>query len=937
MERGARAQSGRGAVVVLAVALVAAGIVAVLLFGNPFGGSAPDGVTRDAPEASGDGPIAGDAPTRGAGEATSEGSSLRGVHAAGDEGVVRLRVVALKRGPVAGGAVKLAARGGPETTLTTGADGVASFDGVAPGRGWRVEVAVEGFHPVTIQGVLVRPRETTDLGDVVVATNLVLRGRVVNVAGAAVPDAAVEAFAPERSAALDGFVTSMIAQVTTFASPQDRATTDEAGWFTLAALPEGAWRLVVRKAGHATKQEPDVVLSQERPAKSLVVVLLPGASAKGRVTDEAGKAVLGARVVAVRDAGGFRGPTSQTLEREAARTGEDGRYEIDTLAQGASYRFGVMADGYAPVFDAQSTAVQQAIERDFTLAKGGALAGVVKDRATGEPVANATVTALTGRLPFGRGPGGRGSGGGPGGAPAGDDRLAAATATTNEEGRFRFDALLPGPVAMGQVKASGYVPVTASTFPMMGGSWGEVAAGETLEVDVLLDRGGAVEGTLADAGSGAPIVGATVGLVPRDNTFMVFATGASSATTDGTGRFRVEGVKPGRYGIVASAAGYASPAPNDDAASVTVSEDGGVATAALKLSAAGAAAGVVRDLRGELVAGARVRVRAAPERGGGVRGPGPGGFGGGGWRAFLPGAVTSDLTDQEGRFRIENLASGERWVLSAESDDHVAVDSEPFTVGVGETKDVDLVVAGGGAIAGRVVDDQGRFVEGARVRVGALPADQAMRRNLAAWEIDRHLDPRVLFTDADGKFLATKVRPGRAIVRVEKEGFVTFYKRDVEVRAEETVANYVATLSRGEVVEGVVRGEDGRPLEGAMVAVTARRALGPGEEEATDGPAEDTVEPQMSSRSDKDGRFRIENVLPGRTYSVLVYFAPGHLGWMGGGRHESTIRRDVSVPARDVEFRLVAAPAGAAGGFPMGGRGFGGRGGDTVPVPVPPR
>ena len=42
-------------------------------------------------------------------------------------------------------------------------------------------------------------------------------------------------------------------------------------------------------------------------------------------------------------------------------------------------------------------------------------------------------------------------------------------------------------------------------------------------------------------------------LVPRENLWMVFATGASSGTTDPTGRFRVEGVRPGKYGVVASA------------------------------------------------------------------------------------------------------------------------------------------------------------------------------------------------------------------------------------------------------------------------------------------------------------------------------------------------------------------------------------------------
>ena len=97
-------------------------------------------------------------------------------------------------------------------------------------------------------------------------------------------------------------------------------------------------------------------------------------------------------------------------------------------------------------------------------------------------------------------------------------------------------------------------------------------------------------------------------------------------------------------------------------------------------------------------------------------------------------------------------------------------------------------------------------------------------------------------------------------------------------------------------------GADGAPLERAMVAVTRSANPGEDEEENADEETSEDVEPMMFARTDKDGKYKIENVKPG-VYSVVVWMASGHKGW-ARSRAESAIHREVAVPAPEQDFKL---------------------------------
>ena len=50
----------------------------------------------------------------------------------------------------------------------------------------------------------------------------------------------------------------------------------------------------------------------------------------------------------------------------------------------------------------------------------------------------------------------------------------------------------------------------------------------------------------------------------------------------------------------------------------------------------------------------------------------------------------TDLTDQQGRFRLDGVATEIRWVVLAESEEYVQSESKPFTLKPGEKKELEF-------------------------------------------------------------------------------------------------------------------------------------------------------------------------------------------------------------------------------------------------------
>ncbi len=937
---------------VMALVLLAVlGALAFLLLGNPFGpaGGATDGVGTEnaAPGEVGltRGDAAGAAPARPTDVGLAAGADALG------KGDVRVRLLTFKdRKPLADQAVRMTLRVGETVERRTGEDGRVVFHDLRANKAWTLAIDGATFSPVEMKGVAVPANGVNDLGDLFLGDKVVLRGRVIDTRGKPLPGAAVSAYVGTGFDMSQGIALAMAQSALDNPLPSDEARTDTDGTFALAALTPGRpYEIKAKMPGYAMNVQADLVVSPDRANAVLTIVLGEGATVKGKVVDEAGKPLAKATVIAMEDAGmrALRGGT--TLKRDYALTQDDGTYVLDTLTRGARYRFGVSATGYAPLFDTMTggLTVETEAVRDFTLVKGGAIEGVVTDKATGAGVAGARVLAVVGNLMRFGGPGGgrRGGGGfgGGGAAPAanpGEDEASTQIVLTGADGSFRIEGLKPGPVALAQVKAGGYGDYSASVFAgmmppgMTGGGapppppWGDVRAGETLTVAVTLEAGGSVSGrVMAATGAGTvPVPGAQVSVIQLS--FMSMMTGFATATTADDGTFRVDGIRPGRYTVTATASGFVAPDAMAEGSAVEMPEGGGVLTKDVVMSAAGVLEGTVRDGKGAPVGAARVRTRPAPERGG--RG---GGFSGGMLRGVLPGGGTKVvLTDADGRYRIDTVPGGEKQLVSAEADEFVPAESEPVEVRVGEARTVDLVLTGGGTLVGRVIDDRGGVVAGARLRVGHVDADAEAQANLNAWRADAMLEPRVIFSGDDGRFEITRIAPGRTLLKVEKDGYTVFYRRDLLIRADDVLDNQVVTLTKGETISGVVKGEDGKPIAGVTVAATKqtnpRRGPGGGGAGASaDATANDgTVEPQLTGRTDDQGRFTIENIPAAGAYSVLVWFAPGYRGYVQ--QDDGAIQRGVATGSRDVEITLKKAAEGESP-FPMGG---GPRPGGTTPT-----
>lgn len=914
------------------------GAVAYLLVGNPFGPRATEvggagGVGDEAPALAGV-----DGKERSATAAAADPELASGFETVG-QGDVTVRLLSHKeRKVLAGQLVRISTARGEKSEKATGEDGRVLFSGLRAAKDWTLFIEGKGFSPVEVKGIAVKARAVTDLGDLLLGERVVLKGRVIDASGKPLPGTAVSAYLGGGIDLSQGMAMAMVSNALTFPTPTDEATTDDKGLFTLASLaPGAAYEVQAKHPGHALSVQAGIVVAPERASAVLTIVLAPAATVRGKVLDEEGHGVPNATVIAIEDMGG-RGfsRAGLTIKKDYARTKADGSYVLDTLNRGQSYRFGVSAEGRAPVFDAQGTQVEQDLVRDFTLAKGGSIAGTVTDQATGKPIENARVVAIVGTLGMGPGRGGRG-GRNPGGAasgstpaaPAGDESASTQMTTTGADGTFRLDGLKPGTVALAQVKAPGYADLTASQFT--NNVWGEVKAGETLEIAAQLEPGGTVTGKVLAVGAQGPVAlaGATVSVLSMAS----IMSGYGTAVTAEDGTYKIDGVKLGSsFFVTAAASGYVAPlfSPMDASAQTTMPQSGGVVTKDITMTTAGTVEGTVTNSKNMPVSGARVRVRAAPQAG-------RGGFSPGMIRQFLPGATNSVvLSDAEGRFKIESVTSDEKQIVEAETDEYVPAESDAFTVRAGEVKRVDVVLQGGGTIRGRVIDDRGVPVSGAQLRVGYLDTENESNPNLAGWRADALLEQRVVGSDADGFFEIPRIRPGRTLVKADKEGYVTYYRRDMTVRPDEVQENVVVTLSRGETISGVVKGEDGKPVAGAWVAVTRQenpvRGMGSqGTAAAATTNTDGSVEPNMSDQTDEQGRFTVQRIPPGGSFSVVVWFAQGYRGF--GQGDDSAIKRAVPSGTKDVEMVLKKMPEGTPSGFPGMPRPSGSTGGPVAPRP----
>lgn len=435
----------------------------------------------------------------GAGETSARGSAIperpvEPTRQASDDqprGELRLEGQVLDAdGGGVGSAVVVLATSPPRTT-TTQLDGTFSFDGLLAMR-----YALTAFHGSEVAGPI--NHQLTPTSDPVVfhlAKGSSIEVTVVDDAGHPLAGAAA------RSSAGDG----------------RWVVTDDAGHATLSPIAIGYALVEARAEGHA----PGTVVTSTGKAASTRVrlALHTGYEVSGRVVDEHGAGVAGARVVADEDLVGAG------LESSSATTDAQGHFSFPALAPGTHMLLAV--DGtHAPTRSAPVTIVDRAAPAvEIRLAQGGVLTGKVVG-ASGTPAPYATVQVVTVARHFGR--------------------PLTREVTTDRDGRFSIHGL-----PRTRVQALARSERESSAVTVVDLATAAPASPIVLELAIA----GEISGTVVDD-TGAPVVEARVraaaDLAANPSPDAVAIAGLATATTDSSGGFSLRGLSPGTYRVWAT-------------------------------------------------------------------------------------------------------------------------------------------------------------------------------------------------------------------------------------------------------------------------------------------------------------------------------------------------------------------------------------------------
>jgi hypothetical protein len=277
--------------------------------------------------------------------------------------------------------------------------------------------------------------------------------------------------------------------------------TDAQGRFTLVLTPERHTLTVSREGQSAlARVEPGT-----QPPPEVVLKLGSALQAHGRVLDDARRPVAGARVKLL--------PLAYNDGLGEAVTDAEGRYTLGPVEPG-TWRFNVEVPGYQDVEDAKHALTAGMGPLDFTLARVPTVEGRLTD-ASGQPLPRI-------RLWLAR----------PGTKEDPVD-IVMSEGWTDEEGRFVLDAPTPGDYLI-EARERRYRHVSLAV------------RAPSRDVHVTLRPGASVMGALVDS-RGLPLEAFSVTLVRRDTD-----SESRDDVTDARGRFSVQGLEPGAYGLVAS-------------------------------------------------------------------------------------------------------------------------------------------------------------------------------------------------------------------------------------------------------------------------------------------------------------------------------------------------------------------------------------------------
>lgn len=466
------------------------------------------------------------------------------------------------------------------------------------------------------------------------------------------------------------------------------------------------YRILADHPSWARGTSPDFSLGEKAEDEEIEVHLLAGGTVKGTVSD--GSQALGGAIVRLgkprkRDPRGAFIFNMLGLPKggKVAHTNSRGEFHYDQLLPG-DYTVSVEVAGFTDSREETfSLAAGEAREFAFEMDPGGAVAGVVTDD-LGNAVPGVRVRLLRENL-------------------GGDEessrralqfqkRLGGAykRTTTGEDGAFQFVGLPQGRYTLVAGK-DGY-----SRAEREGVSPGAVS------VQLALIPAAALEGAVADRGSGLPVTSFRVEVRKKDAEDG-FPFGGGREHSDPDGLFRRENLEPGTYRVEVGAVGYVP------ARAELVLEPGVVKKHTFTLSAAGRILGRVvdaetrRPVRGATVA---IAVKRSPQVAQGAEGERdarrdtgkdrtPTDEDGEAMRDYFTqfSRGESVVSGNDGSFLLESVPESPQTVVATHPD-YVQAFREGVEVALGEEVNLEFALSRGLSVSGKVVDSRGTPVPG---------------------------------------------------------------------------------------------------------------------------------------------------------------------------------------------------------------------------------
>jgi len=586
--------------------------------------------------------------------------------------------------------------------------------------------------------------------------------------------------------------------------------------------------------------EGDRVAEQREPERETSTEALERPGISGKVVDaDTGEGVAGATVQAwdVAAEGGSG--------RQQVVSGQDGQFEFAGL-QGGAY---LVFKDWGPEDYAGSLAediVDLRLRDDerkegilLLARKGGTVSGLVTDR-HGKAVADATLCLRPAANESFQG------------VRADIGSRVDGTAQSDGAGRYTIRGLKLNRSCVVVANALGYAPARSAEFSL-------AAAGSSQEVDFQLSNGSSIAGWVVDRDHAAK-PHAEIALFPEssagsiaDYMLMLEVSQRTENTRSGEkGEFRIEGLPAGTYHLFAGGL-RPSPAMRFEGGGTPVKVDGlaDVENVVVVADSSGGGdhfiAGRVSNAEGAPIPGAAVNMVASNTA-----------------------ENFQVVTDERGAFLADGLGPGP-FLCSATAAGYsqTILDSVPV-----DREDLVILLNRRGVVRGCIVESRsGKPIARARVSIAERDTGrdfelhpiiaksfEYLRKQAAQGEKD--------VSREDGAFELAGVDPGRVVLKAERTRYAVAFSQKIPIEPDSRTDNVVLQLSRGAVVEGVVRTTAGAPVEGASILVVDSERegdlwRGAAEERLMRATNDGEGGKDVVAKSAKDGKFTIEGLSDG--------------------------------------------------------------------------